>query len=128
MMQQSQQHLRASCKYLSHKYASYFGCTINEVFLISLVYLVIDLVISLFIGLFTGTFFLIFVATFILSYFLIRFTARRVGQFKIGRQQNYVMLKLQQFFHEKWNFNIPFITRKGKWTTRRHLNVQHKTG
>lgn len=112
---------RASCKYLTHKYASYFGCTVNEVFLIALIYLVFDLILSVLIALFTGMFFLIFVATFIVSYFLIRFTAKRVGQFKIGRQQNYIMLKMQQILNDKVGLDIPYIRRMGFWSTRRRL-------
>lgn len=114
-------HQRASCKYLTHKYASYFGCTVNEVFLIALIYLVGDLMLSILIALFTGMFFLIFVVTFIISYVLIRVTAKWMGQFKMGRQQNYMMLKIQQLLNDKLGVEIPYVRRIGIWSTRRSL-------
>ena len=109
----------ANCKHLTHKYASFFGCTIEEVCVIAVIYLVLDLILSIILALFFGKLFLWFIGFFVLAYFLIRITARKVGSFKENKQQGFLILKIKQKLSQKLGFPVPYITYSGRWSFRR---------
>lgn len=115
--------MKANCKHLTHKYPSYFGCTIGEVSIISAIYIILDIVIAAFLSLFFGLFFIFFIGLFLMSYFLIKFTSKKIGIFKEGKQQGYIVLKGRQILSQKIGFVLPYITRCGKWITKREVFV-----
>jgi conjugative transfer region protein (TIGR03750 family) len=110
---------RASCRYLTHKYPAFLGCTLEEVLAIVSVYLILDVISSCVAALFLGMFFLDLVVAFLLSIFLIRFTCRKVGQFKENQQAGFLMLRIKHSLHQIAGFPVPFITRTGVWSKRR---------
>lgn len=112
---------RASGKYLTHKYASWFGCTLEEVAVIVLIYFVFDLLISAILALWLGKFFLLFLGLFVISFFLIKLTAYRIGKIKEGRQEGFLMLQIRLLCADKFGASIPFLRRCGQWITRRRL-------
>ena len=112
---------RANCKHLTHKHASFLGCTIEEVCIIAVIYLILDTILAVILALFFGMFFLFFIGFFICSYFLVRFTARKLGSFKEGKQQGFVILRLKQKLNNTLGLAVPFITRQGAWATRRRI-------
>lgn len=112
---------RASCKHLTHKYASYFGCTLNEMLMISAVSFAVGFLLSLVLALFLGNFFLILIGIFIITYGVIRVVARKVGKTKENRQQGYVELKMKQYVAKQMNWRIPYVVRQGHWSTRRRV-------
>jgi len=116
---------RASCKYLTHKYAAFHGCTFGETALIGLVYFLIDLAIaiiaSIFTGLSFGVFISVFLCLFLILWPLVRATAKRMGRIKEGKQQGYIELTIKQYLAKKIGMSVPFVTRVGKWSLRRGL-------
>lgn len=117
--------MRASCKHLTHKHAPFHGCTFGETALIALVYFLIDFSIALIASIVTGFSFGVFISVFILLFlmlwFLVRATARRVGRMKEGKQQGYIELTIKQYLAKNLGLPLPFITRAGRWSTRRTL-------
>lgn len=112
---------RASCKHLTHKYASFFGCTIEEVCIMAVIYLILDIICAVILSIFFGMFFIFFIGFFICSYFLVRFTARKLGTFKENKQQGYPLLKLKQKLNQTIGLSVPFITQKTAWSARRRI-------
>ena len=115
---------RASCKYLTHKHLSWYGCTFFEVLLLWAVYMVMGLSFVIVLSIILQSkliLFFGFVIFFAISIFLTRMTAPKLGRFKMGRQQNYIFLVLQKQLHQKLSITITFIDREGRWSTRRHV-------
>ena len=110
---------RASCRYLTHKYAAFSGCTLEEVSYIVLAYLLIDITLSAVLAFIWGNFFIFLVMVFLASILLIRTTCKLIGKFKEGKQPGYLVLRFKYLLHEKFGLAIPFVTRKGKWSIRR---------
>ena len=96
---------------LAVRLMKFFDCTL---------YLVFDLILSVLIALLTGMFFLFcgHLYHFVFSY---SFDSKTGGAFKIGRQQNYIMLRMQQLLNDKVGLDIPYLRRIGVWSTRRSL-------
>lgn len=115
------QQRKANCKFLTHKHASFFGCTLQEALVITCIFLAGNIFLSILSMIFLGSFFLSFVILFIFSIFLIKITAQHVGRFKIGRQEGYLSLLFLKILHEKFNLEIPFVDREGRWLTRRSI-------
>ena len=112
---------KASCKHLTHKHASYNGCTLEEVLIIAAVYFVIDILVSIVLTLFYGMFFLFFVVTFSISIVLWKKTTKRIGKLKEGKQVGYLTLRTRQWLHKKFGIPLPFATSRGIWSTRRRV-------
>ncbi|MCE3237403.1 MAG: hypothetical protein K0R24_384 [Gammaproteobacteria bacterium] len=112
---------RASCRYLTHKYPAFLGCTLEEVVMIVCFYLVADLFLSLIFALIWGLFFLFLVGFFLLSLFFISWTCRKVGAFKENKQPGYLILRLMQLLNKTVGLPLPFVMRHGQWSRRRSL-------
>lgn len=116
---------RASCKYLTHKYAAFHGCTFGETALIGLLYFLIDLIVAITASIFTGfsfgVFISVFVCLFLILWPLVRATAKKAGKIKEGKQQGYIELTIKRYLAKKIGISVPFITRAGKWSMRRGL-------
>src|SRR5690349_15513758 len=112
---------RASCRYLTHKYPAFLGCTLEEVALIVSFYLLVDLFLSVIFAFLWGLFFLFLVGTFLVSLFLITLTCRKVGSLKENKQPGYLILRIKEILNKTIGLPIPFVTRQGTWSTRRSL-------
>jgi conjugative transfer region protein (TIGR03750 family) len=104
---------------LTHKYPAFLGCTLEEVFVVISVYLMADLFLSMAFSLAWGSFFLFLVGFFVVSLFLISWTCRGIGSFKANKQPGYLLLRLKQGLNKTLGFPVPFVTRQGRWLTRR---------
>ena len=114
---------RASCKHLTHKYASFHGCTLEEMGIILGFYAIVELPIliglSLMLGAYLGGFwgaFLLQTLFFaLLTFFiLLKQTAKRVGKIRKGRPAGYLKLRFRQIMNEKCGTCIPYVIRNGK--------------
>ena len=85
---------RASCKYLTHKYASFHGCTLEEMAIILGCYAAVEIPIMLalsaafghYLGGFFGAFLLLFLIFSMLTFFIfMRITAKKIGKARKGR-------------------------------------------
>lgn len=121
---------RASCKHLTHKYASFHGCTLEEMGIILGIYAAIELPIiiglslalSKYLGGFWGAFLLLFLVLAMLTFFIfLKQTAKRIGHIRKGRPAGYLKLRFRQMMFEKFGVTIPYVMRNGQWITRRRV-------
>lgn len=112
---------RASCRYLTHPYAAFLGCTLDEVLVMTGVYLLGDLLLSLLFALCGGSFFLCFLIAFSVSLIAIRGTCRLVGLMKENKQPGYLSLRCKQWLHHTFGYQSALVTRQGYWLTRRSI-------
>lgn len=112
---------RASCKHLTYKYKPFFGCTFEESALVVGAMLTLSLVVSLVIGLIIGGFMPIFIGLFILTVAITKPVLKKLGRYKEGKQQGYLMLKAKLKFYQWTGLNLgaPFLMGQGIWSKRR---------
>lgn len=124
---------KASSRYLTHSYASFYGCTLNEVFMIILGYVIAELPLLLLLsallaptlGGFFGAFLLILITFYLITHFiLVKQTARFLGYIRQGKPPGYLQHKIYYLLHQYCGKRIPYVIRKGNWITRRHINVR----
>lgn len=122
---------RASCKHLTHKYASFHGCTLGEMFVLTGLYAGIELpivgVLAAFIGPYVGGywggFLLLLLAFSMVGFFLVvPKAASRVGMIRKGRPAGYLKLRFRQLCHQKFGLSIIYVCRNGSWSTRRKIS------
>lgn len=118
---------KASCQHLTHKFASFHGCTLGEMWLILAVYAVIEIPILLvlagflskYLGGYFGALLLLFLGFAMLTFFvLLKQTAKRVGKLRKGRPAGFLTLKSKQVLHQRLGTSISYVTRNGNWSTR----------
>lgn len=114
---------RPSCKYLTHKHASFHGCTLQEMAIIAGVYIGMDLVIATLVKLFVGKGFVLSLLILIgITFFvLIKATAKRLGKMRKGKPAGYLTLRWGKFLHDKFGVAIPYVTRNGQWMTKKEV-------
>ncbi len=121
---------RASCIHLTHKYASFHGCTLEEMGIILGIYALIEcplliglsLMLGKYLGGFGGAFLLLLLVFAVITFFiLLRQTAKFIGRLRKGRPAGYLKLRLKQVLSDNFGMTIPYITRDGHWITRRRL-------
>lgn len=113
---------RASCRYLTHPYPAYLGCTFSEVCVISMLFFMLDVIFSVVCTLLWHGFFLWLIGFFAASLFLIKLTAKAIGNFKAHKPAGYLGLKIRKILQVKWGIVQPFINQVTRWNTRRHLS------
>lgn len=124
----SQYQDNASSKYLTHKNASFYGCTLEEMGIILCTYAAIEIPIiciiaaitSKYLGGFVGAFLLLFLLCCLLTFFVfIKRTASYIGKLRQDRAPGFLKLRFRQVLHEQFGINIPYVVREGTWITRR---------
>jgi len=117
----SNERTRASCKHLTYRHPTLMGCTLLEICIIAITYIVMNILLSIGLAIFFGQFFLFFIGLFLVSYFFIKKTAQIIGSMKEGKQPGYLILRTRLFLHQKIGFSTPYISRAGAWSTRRSV-------
>lgn len=121
---------RASSKYLTHKYASFHGCTLSEMGVILGLYaavelpmiLILSVFLSPYLGGYLGSLLLLFLLFAMPTFFVfVRKTAERIGKLRKGKSAGYLKLRTFQLLNEKLGLTIPFINRCGRWCTQRSI-------
>lgn len=119
---------RPSAQYLTHKYASFHGCTLGEMAIILGVWSLIEfpflMGLSIWLGRYLGGFFgallllLLLFAAFTF-FVLLKVTAKRIGALRKGRAAGYLSLQTRQWLHRYFGIQPPFVYRLGTWSTQR---------
>lgn len=121
-----------SSKYLTHKHASFHGCTLEEMGVILAIYASIEIPLIFifavlsrhYLGGFIGALLLWFLFFAMLTFFvLLKRTAIYIGRLRNGRAAGYLKLRFKEILHQKFNLKIPYLIRNGKWITRKHVGV-----
>lgn len=121
----------ASSKYLTHKNASFYGCTLGEMGIILCAYAAIEIpficiiaaMISDYLGGFVGAFLLLFLLCCVLTFFVfLKKTAGFIGKLRQDRAPGFLKLRVRQVMHELLGVKISYIVRSGYWITRRRQN------
>ncbi len=121
---------RASCQHLTHKYASFHGCTLGEMWLIlgicGLIEVPSIMIVSVFLSPYLGGYFgamlLLFLGFSLLTFFvLLKQVALSIGRLRKGRPAGYLTLKARKILHQFLGFSLPYVTRNGTWITRRRM-------
>jgi conjugative transfer region protein (TIGR03750 family) len=119
---------KPTATHLTHPYASFFGCTLQEMWLILGAYFLIEipflLILSFFLSSYFGGFFrpfllLILVFAALNFFVLLKQTAAFIGRLRKGRPPGYVTLKVRGLLHQYLGFSMPYVIRNGQWITRR---------
>lgn len=119
-----------SSKHLTHKFASFHGCTLDEMGLILGIYAAVEIPVMLilsmmtkhYLGGFIGALLLYFLFFAMLTFFvLLKKTATYIGNLRKDKSPGFLTLRFKQICHTKFNLKIPYVTRSGLWQTRRHI-------
>ncbi len=126
----SKQREAPSARYLTHPFASFYGCTLNEMFLILGVYAVIEMPVMLILAGFLskyvhgylGALLLVFLVMAPVTFFvLLKKTAIKIGRLRIGKPPGFLMLNSKKQLHQYFGMKIEYITPKGRWCTKRTM-------
>lgn len=117
-----------SSKYLTHKHASFYGCTLEEMGFILSFYAAIEIPLILLLSIITHRYlggvigalllwFLFF--TMLTSFYLLKKTAISIGKMRNGRAPGYITLWFKKIMKERLGIKIPYVSREGYWMTKR---------
>ncbi len=119
----------SSSLYLTHRYASFNGCTLQEVFvlvgLIALVELPIVLISAIFLAPcvngYLGACLLLALAFGFVGFFAMKSLTRKVGELRKGKAPGYFEQVFCRYLAERCGFKIPYVRNQSgyfdtKWT------------
>ncbi len=113
---------RASCKHLTYKHSPFFGCTVQEAVAIFFMLFAVAFVIATLLSLFVGMWFVLFLTFLIIAFCGIKPILKGVGQAKEGRQQGFLLLKIQKVIFETLKIKSKkFVSGQAIWSKRRSV-------
>lgn len=125
----------SSSLYLTHKYASFHGCTLAEMFIIlgcwlALEFSVMSLIAILFghyVGGFLGAMLLQSLLAIPFAFFVLtKYTAKWIGTVRVGRAAGYLKLRTRLWLHEVLGMSLAyvFVKERSVWITQRTTKAE----
>lgn len=119
-----------SSLYLTHKYASFHGCTLAEMFMILGVWLALECVVMIIIAIVLGHYVGGFLGAMLLQsllaipfafFVLTQYTAKWIGRMRVGRPAGYLKLRTRLWLHEVLGVSLVyvFVKERSVWITQR---------
>ena len=119
---------KATSKYLTHAYASYYGCTKSETWAIAMMHIAIELPLVLLLAgviqkLWGGYFFITCLTLAILFGLLtikctMKIAAEKISKLREGQAEGYLHKAYLRFMHKHFNKKTPFVSHQGQWSIR----------
>ncbi len=123
---------RPSCQYLTHKHATFFGCTLAEtgwlIGILAAIQLPLITGLAFPLGHYLGGFWGAFLIEFLIAVLLTRFVlltqiAKRIGERRQGKPAGYLRWRFRWWCYQHLGVPLPLVIRQGVWSTRRHHDV-----
>lgn len=113
---------KASSKHLTYKHSPFWGCTVQEAVMIFFMLFATAFIGSIIVSIFLGLWFVWFLIFLIIAFCGIKVILKGVGNVKQGKQQGYLLLKIQKVIFEALKIKSKkFVISQGIWSRRRSI-------